>query len=273
MTIAALWREDEFLWCAADSRLTVGDRKSQTTTDMMGKIFSIPLAVRAFGDDGLLRAPHYRTQYGFTYAGSASPALMTAATASTFFQNLARPGGQSNPPRFEQVAESLTRIAERFMRERRRLGANGLFSAAFFGWCPHSNSYKIAHIDGRDDAGFRVELSYPSSPNSDGEPWLLLGDGQSSFNDRFSNWSSADSGVSSRIPRRIIEIMVADESIPTVGGSVSMGVAFPGGFDLFCSVEPIVSGHSAARRIFNGLDLDEDVGGIDGYIVATTGLA
>jgi hypothetical protein len=114
---------------------------------------------------------------------------MTAIMASTFLQRLVGPG--ANAPTFEQIAELVCRLARRFMTDRRRFMADrrlygsdddGMFWAALFGWCPHEMKYKIAHIDPKNNAGsFRVELDYPSSPETDGEPWLILGTGRPAF--------------------------------------------------------------------------------------------
>jgi hypothetical protein len=173
MTIAVLWQEDGLQWSAADTRLVAG-RNNQPTTEIAAKIYAIPVVLVALDAALKPREPHYRTQYGFVYAGAALPASMTAVTASTFLQKLGHPGDRADPPTFEQIAGLVHRLANRFMAERRQFGGEGIFSAAFFGWCPHAMKYKIAHIDGRNDAGsFRVELFYPPPPETDGEPWLV----------------------------------------------------------------------------------------------------
>jgi len=59
------------LWCAADTRLAVGN-DNKTTSDIAVKIYSIPVSTSAFDPNcapnfvGLKRRqPHYWTQYGF----------------------------------------------------------------------------------------------------------------------------------------------------------------------------------------------------------------
>jgi hypothetical protein len=280
MTIAVLWHEDELLWCAADTRLVGGD-EDKTTSEVAAKIYSIPVATSAFDpslDPNLVglhrRAPHYRTQYGFVYAGSALPASQTAITTSTLLQNLARPGGRWDPPRFESMAELVKRLAYRFMADKRQFGADGLFSAAFFGWCPHSERYKVAFLDGRIDGGsFRVDLSFPSQPNTNGDPWLVLGSGSTAFHSTLADYRKNEPNITKRVPRRVIDRMIANGEEKTVGGATSLGAAFPGGFELFYAVEPIVPGQPLSRRVFNGLDLDTEIGPIDQYVVAATGIA
>lgn len=273
MTIAAIWQEDDLVWCAADTRLVAGSDDGPTT-DIAAKIYSIPVAVGALDLELEPRQPHYWTQYGFVYAGAALPASMTAITASTLLQKLARPGGRTDPPTFEDIAKLVHRLAKRFMEDRRQFGSDGIFSAAFFGWCPHEMKYKVAHIDGRNDSGsFRVDFSYPSPPQTDGDPWLILGNGTSTFKSTLAEYQSNEKHNSKRVPRRVIDKMVEEKKDQTVGGATSIGAAHRYGFELFFACEPITPGEPAARRIFNGLDLDTEVGNVGQYLVAAKGIA
>lgn len=273
MTIAVIWQEDGLQWCAADTRLVAGPA-DETTTEIASKIYAIPVVVGALDLELEARQPHYWTQYGFVYAGAVLPASMTAVTASTLLQKLARPGERANPPTFEEIAALVHRLSKRFMEDRTRFGGDGIFSAAFFGWCPHEERYKVACINGRNDAGsFRVELTYPSPPENDGDPWLVLGSGASAFRETLASYRSTEKHITRRIPRRVIDRMVAEGPDPTVGGATSIGAAHKHGFELFCAVEPITPGEPAARRVFNGLDLDTEIGQIGQYIVNAPGLA
>jgi hypothetical protein len=208
------------------------------------------------------------------YAGAALPASMTAATASTLLQNLARPGDRADPLTFEQIAEIVHRLAKRFMEDRHRFGSKGIFSAAFFGWCPHASKYRIAYINGRNDAGsFRVELSYPSRPQTDGDPWLVLGSGAPTFESTLAECRNTEQHITKLVPRRVVDKMIADGQDRTVGGATSIGAAYQNGFVLFYVVEPVTTGQPASRRIFNGLDLDTEIGKIGQYNVAVRELA
>jgi hypothetical protein len=108
MTIAVIWQEDGSQWCAADTRLVAGI-DDQSTTEIAAKIFVIPVMAGALDSELKPRQPHW-IQYGFVYAGAVLPASMTAVTASTFLQNLARPGDRADPPTFEQIAELVHRL-------------------------------------------------------------------------------------------------------------------------------------------------------------------
>lgn len=187
MTIVVIWQEAGMQWCAADTR-TIAGAEDKPTAEMAAKIFSIPIVTAAADLEGVGRTPHYRSQYGFAFAGSPLTASTTAVTAATLLQRLVRPGDKMGPPLFEEVAEFVHRIATAFMSDRyyraeHRWRADTLFSAGLFGWCPYEKKYRLAHIAGRDDGGFRVDLNYPARPMVDGEPWLVLGDPAPIFNE------------------------------------------------------------------------------------------
>lgn len=279
MTIAAIWLEDDLLWCAADTRLTRGE-KDITTSEITAKIYTIPLAISAC-DPMLINAaaterrqPHYRTQYGFVYAGSALSASQTAITSSTMLQNLVRPGELWSPPRFEEIGSFMRRLALRFMLDRDTFGADGIFQAAFFGWCPYDSKYKVAHIAGSNENGFvKVDLSYPDPPSIKTEPWLVLGSGKKKFAETLECYRKHENNITKRIPRRVIDLMVTEGKDKTVGGATSIGVAYRGGFELCFAAEPVVGGQSPARRTFNGLDMDTEVGNVGDYFVSAIGVA
>ncbi|MBZ8117482.1 hypothetical protein KUD11_02355 [Roseovarius sp. LXJ103] len=276
MTISVIWQDGGYQWCAADTRLVAGSDE-KPTTELAAKIYTIPVAVTAM-TEGFARTSHYWTQYGFTYAGAVLPATMTAVTASTFLQKLVCPGGLSNPPSFEEIASFICRLAERFMKERRQLSGEypsdeGLFSAALFGWCPFEEKYKLAHIDARSEASFRVELNFPQPPQTDGDPWLILGSAEKTFRKELAAYRSTETHITRNTPRRVIEKMVIERPDRTVGGATSIGAAHKRGFDIFYALEPIEHGQTQVRRLFNGLDLDTDVGQIGQYFVGINGMA
>ncbi|EIZ83627.1 hypothetical protein WYO_3638 [Methylobacterium sp. GXF4] len=273
VTIAVIWLEDGHQWCAADTRLVAG-KEDDPVTEIGSKIFSISVSTSAIIPGAGTRAPHYSTEYGFVYAGSALPAVLTAATASTLLSKLGSRGGRTSPPEFERMAELVHRLAKRFIIERRRFDGDGSFSAAFFGWCPHAEDYKVAHIEASEDAGGpRVQIYYPSKPQVDGEPWLVLGGAAATFQATFDAFVSSGSPITSRVPRSVIDKMVAENVDRTVGGSTSVGFAHQHGFELLYTMEPITPGTSDARRTFNGLDLDTEIGEVFPYQVAMFGVA
>lgn len=274
MTIAALWKEDNLLWCAADTRLVAG-KSDDPTTESASKIFTVPLSTSAFDAEGSPRQPHYWTQYGFVYSGSALSAIMTVGNCTTLFQRLVSPGFElENPPHFHDVAACVKRISEHFMRERRSFGSDGLFDAVFFGWCPYAEDFKVALIEGRDDSGsFRVDLSYPEEPAVSGEPWVVIGSGKSSFEKALSTLKVGAAGFVKRVPKAAIEDMIAKSTDKTVGGAISLGAAHKRGFEVFSTIVPIVPGEPEAYQLFNGMDLARNVGSVGRYSANLTGLA
>lgn len=118
-----------------------------------------------------------------------------------------------------------------------------------------------------------VFISYPDAPHSDGHPWVVLGDAAPSFWAQLNECSAGGEDITARLPRRAIERMIAHETAPTVGGSVSLGFAHQFGFELASTVSPIVEGQPAARATFNGLDLERDIGHVGRYSIGTIGVA
>lgn len=256
---------------ARPTRGSFGGEANKVITEVGSKICGVTMTVSDMPTPDFVRPPHYWTRYGFVFAGATAPATTTAITAASLLQSLARPGGQGNPPRFEEIAEFVSRLARKFMAERRPFDADGLFSAGFFGWCPFEKIFKIAYIDGRDDGVFRVDLSYPEQPASKAEPWLVLGSAKASFWKAYRDQNVA-LGQTRWRPRRVIEHMVAQGNDPTVGGSTSVAAAVPNGLEFYATVEPNAPGGSDDRRVFNGLDLEHDVGALAQYVPAVGSL-
>lgn len=277
MTIVAVWKELDHLWCVADTRIT-SEPNDRIRSEVTAKIHAIPILASAYdpevsAEEAIFNARehHYRMAYGFAFAGSASPASQAAATASTLLQRLMRPGPRSNGPTFESVAELIYRLSNRFMIEARRFSPGeedaGLFTVALFGWCHHAERFKVAKIEGRSDYGpFRLELSYPTEPAVQKDPWLVLGSGAAAFNAEFQKIRSAARPMKF-VPRAAVEAMVRSGADRTVGGAISLGVAHHRGFELIETTEAQLDG--AQFRTFNGLDLDNEVGPVGEYHVGT----
>ena len=73
-----------------------------------------------------------------------------------------------------------------------------------------------------------------------------------------------------RKPFRAIQRMLGGEMDATVGGAVSLGFAHRHGFNPVYTLEQ--SGFQT-RSLFNGLDLDTDIGSVGQYTSGLLGLA
>ena len=266
MTIAVIWQESDSLLCAADTRLEANGRP---TSDISGKIYALPVSASVVDFDcgsPLKPISQYRAQYGFVYAGNVMAASMTAVTASTLLQRLLHVGKHADPPHFEEIAKLLQRLARRFITDRRQHGEDGLFAAAFFGWCPFDARFKVAHLDGRDDGGVRTELEYPARPVVQGDPWLVLGNAKSTFEAMYSEYRDTQSKTYfDMVPRNLIQKMVADGGDSSVGGATSLARVNRGSdFELLSVAEPYGVG-PLRRAFFNGLDVENEIGRLGQY--------
>ena len=66
------------------------------------------------------------------------------------------------------------------------------------------------------------------------------------FTSALAAYRSTETNITTLVPRRVVDKMVADGREPTVGGATSIGMARKYGFDLYCALEP-------TRLVFNGL--------------------
>jgi hypothetical protein len=60
-----------------------------------------------------------------------------------------------------------------------------------------------------------------------------------------------------RAPLRVIREFIADDSKPSIGGSLELGVTEGGRFRRLATVEPVVPGAPAASMSLNGCRIDE----------------
>jgi len=274
MTIVAVWEEDGHGWMAADTRFA--NDSGTITSDSGAKLYSLPIRCHRPGGDGSLRVAHWWSSYGFAFAGAVLPASMTAVTASTLLQQLVGPANTQLPPRFEEIAEFVRSIASKFAREHydahQREGA--LFSAGMLGWCPYDEKFKVAHISPFDGGGgtFDMKVTFPAAPQS-GEAWLLLGSEGAKLSFDLEYQQVAHSRA--RRPILAIENMIAKNG-SLVGGALSLAVcqpSSPAGVTLLYRLLPQVPGAPAARRVFNGIDLDKELSQVGNYQVGVIGLA
>jgi hypothetical protein len=68
------------------------------------------------------------------------------------------------------------------------------------------------------------------------------------------------------VPKLAVEALV-EEDIGDVGGALSIGAATRMGFRLYSHVTPNEKGKPEARISFNGIDLHEEIGPVDHYMI------
>ena len=279
MTIVAVWFEptEGVLWSVADTRISKEGKSGGTTimTDSGAKLFAIPIRCYRFGPDlNTRRIPHYSSSIGYAFAGDVLPATMTFATASTFLQNLMTQGS-GDPPRLREVAGMISLLAERFSKE--SLGSSngnyGKFTAVIFGWCPILDRFAIYRLSPRlDSSGFHVETT-EHLPEDD-RSVVSFGSGAARLNQKieFIRQHGDKYHRTARIPKLAAEAVI-EEDIGDVGGSLSIGIATRGNFQLYSYVSPIVRGRPEAKISFNGIDLNQENRWGGHYLIAVDGVA
>ena len=266
MTVIVVWYEkpDNALWSVADTRISrPGQGGGQVVlTDSGAKLFSLPVSCREVSTDpSVKRYPYYASTFGYAFAGDVLPAAMTIATTITITQELIAYDAKL-PPRLADIANLVRRLSERFSREvlSSSHGNYGKFEAVVFGYCPHANALGAFHLRPELSQG-QLSVSMSECAIGHDDSALVFGNGRTRAIDKIAQLRSEGDHHrrTVRLPKLAVEALIREDS-GDVGGSLSVGIAGHWGFSLYGSVQPIEEGKPPARRTFNGIDLDEEIG-------------
>jgi hypothetical protein len=155
-------------------------------------------------------------------------------------------------PSFESLSNEIRLAAENFIKSYGRLGRDGRFTAAFFGWCPWKKKYQVAHFFVKEVAGIlTVELDFPRRPRV-GKPWLVLGSAAQTFLTTLKAYPK----VTLNNPRDAIDKMIAEGMDKNLGAATSFVRGCCCGIQgtrldiILPRVKPVSS------KILHGMDLD-----------------
>lgn len=250
MTIAAIWLENaETLWCVSDTRISRPTEAGvEITTDAGSKIYSLLVRCCVPGPNGFFDEVIFQRSFGFVFAGTVSPAVMTVATASNLLQSLVTFGPV---PTLKEIAEFLEKIGKRFADEM-KLSSRifGDFEACIFGKCPVSGileRWRFSTAGGSSDLFGDLRLP------------LLLGtsSAQSEFLQILADRLETTGGELRRLPQEIVSSMLEATKTVEVGGALSIGIVSGGEFKNYFYAKPAGLGGRQVWRSFNGIDLDE----------------
>src|ERR1700730_13131817 len=136
MTIAVVWKSEQTLWAAADTRFSVpgNTTAAQRITDHGPKLFPLAVTVRQPGTSGFFGSIALQTTIGFMYAGAIAPALATHSLCAAVLQNLLT---HDRNPSLGEIVEFVRTCSERYMRgwgERWPDEQRWRFTALVLGW-------------------------------------------------------------------------------------------------------------------------------------------
>ena len=279
MTVVAIWYEptENSLWAVTDSRISAPGQSGgvKVRTDSAAKLFSLPVVCFQFGDNPSVELPPFQaTTYGFAFSGNPTLALMTFANSVALLQQLITVSG-NGPPTLREVVCAVWSLAERFLTEARTNDSSydSRFEWAVFGWCPRNCRYEIYHLDplpAGQGPSFTLTETFPI----DDTQIVAFGSGKQELLNEVERIRKCGDlhGRHGRYPKLAIESMLQSYSNPTVGGSVSIGIANQYRFQLYYWVSPIEIGKAQAKRTFNGIDLDNFPESFSHHVIGTHGM-
>ncbi|KAB1087671.1 hypothetical protein F4V91_15285 [Neorhizobium galegae] len=272
MTIVAVWREADALWCVADTRISRPMEKGSVnvTTDAGGKLFPLRITCRkeAFFQHGVLfmNRPHHDQKVGVAFAGNVTAATQTITTMVLVCQEL-HTEKDDQIPALCDVAFLLSRVSAQYAAHVRSatldLSTRNLFSFVIFGFCPVAQELQAWMIE-EEVKDEQTTVSVKRCSTSSETDVIVLGSQQARFRELLTEFRSNgrdEFDRSTRWPKLVVEKMVL-ESRGDVGGSVSIGLATKDGFENRWTSAPDVPGQPRGRRLLNGIDVDEIIGRI-----------
>lgn len=264
MTAIAIWLNNESqehpaLWVAADSRISASHTERILIEDG-AKIFPLQIVSREPGTNGFFSKVSYFHSIGFCFAGNTLMGQNAYLSLAPRLSNLISPTGYV--PSMADIAKYVhTHLQLTFNDYKGRVGEHAIFEAAIFGYCHSINALAIVHFRPQISDGMCVLGASTKNGMQPGE-FQYLGDKKDLMTRRL---SEALSGVSSperpisRIPRYVIQACIDDESLPTIGGDLQLGIASSFGFQLLTLCKPRIVGQPGAFLSYLGRELTAEL--------------
>lgn len=266
MTVVAIWFEphDNAIWAVGDTRIS-GQGAGGTLTDGAAKILPLTLFCRQPGPSGDFTSPALIASLGYAYAGSTLGAIMTYIVVNTCLQSLiGLPGSQ--PPSVRDVAGLIQRVSSAYARE---IGSD--FESAVFGWCPQMQNYRAITVEPLKTAT-TFEMRMVEQPLFDTDFFVLLGSHKLAVRTEIEKTYLELQGQNlKRAPRMAIQRLVANDSLPGVGGGLQLGTATQSGFQLKSHLRPVAPGEGTFGFNLLGFSVENQLGSIGSYQIGMTG--
>jgi hypothetical protein len=219
------------------------------------------------GPTGFFNDEHFRTEFGFAYAGSTLSALCAHALANIVCSHLIGTEDFA-PPTMDDVANVVASISLNYMREVGQLSARaGLFRAILFGICPRTGEPLAFEMQEKLEPGALNLgiLKHVLTP----ENVVAIGDQIELLDQRIANIRSAPDThpiIFADAPQRALQSLINDGTIDSVGGTIQQAWATPGNLELVATSG--VAPHTATHGLFMlGFDI-MGMPSISGYQVS-----
>ncbi len=270
MTAIAIWcnhenAENPGLWVAADTRVST---PSGSLIDDAAKVFALPVVCRLPGPNGLPEERYHDHTYGYCFAGDTllgqNAYLALTPLLSNLFSSAKYIPSLDDVARYIHSYLSLTFDACKVHR-----GERSIFEVALFGYCPKTKCLSAYHFFIPEFEQEVVKMTVESHKNMQKNDFLYLGVEKSRIVSQIRTALNADSSPMaefnarrarrplSRAPRYVIQDLINDESVPSIGGDLQLGIADKFGFRAFPLCKPGTSGLAIIRYL--GRELTDDL--------------
>jgi len=263
MTAIAIWCNHENtnhpgLWVAADSR--VSRASGPVLVEDAAKVFSLPVVCRSPGNDGFFSEVSYATALGYCFAGSTLMGQNTYLALLPLLGNLSVSNGYF--PSLTEVAEYVhLYLCHTFDDYKFRQGKEAMFEVAIFGYCHRTSTLSSFHFAPEVKSGV-YSMGLVEHLNMQDKDFLYLGDRKQELIELLKaafDGESIPGRPVSRAPRYVIQDCINNDSFPSIGGDIQIGIADPSGFRHFMLCKPRVVGQPAAFISYLGRELTEEL--------------
>lgn len=233
MTLILVWPSNDALCVIADTRLSAGQRVS---VDAAPKIYAVPIVLHS---PVLTDGPQRCAPMGFAFAGHTAAGHMTNALATSGLQALWS-NGQPKAPHVEQVADYFARCAVTVVEKIRSHYPEDLasFEGLVFGW------------EGEGHLAYTFEVTWEYGPKAIAQVELMdfnkfgmyaIGQGHHVAQAHIdSEWRAGRRAT----PYSALKAVIADETEPSVGGSLQCAITTKHGTELKVVLEVEESGQA-----------------------------
>lgn len=272
MTAIAIWRNDEnpnnpSLWVAADSLIS---NSSSPLLQDASKAFPLHVTCKSPDANGFFAETYHTHSYGYCFAGSTLLGQNTYLALAPLLSSLISP--TQYIPSLKEIADYVGRyIRSTFDEFKITAGPRALFEIAVFGYCPKTrvlSAYRFFLEKVNDVYSVNCE-THQYMKDKD---FIYLGDKKERLTAAISaafTETSLPGRPASRAPRYVIEDHIKDDSCPTIGGDIQLGIADAQGFRGLLLCKPRFKGYQEAYFSYLGRELTDDLRQVGQAIVGS----
>ncbi|HGZ7308682.1 TPA: hypothetical protein ACOL2E_002866 [Vibrio parahaemolyticus] len=262
MTLLVAWKLEDELGVAADTRVSSGD---SVISDNGGKILSFNVESQRF--DGEQLVERYQCKYGFAFCGSTLLAQNAHAIASTCAQMF-----WSNTEKCAPSLLDITNVYRHAAREvtndinfRKMQGELSVFEGMIFGYCPEKQNLGIGLVSPSKNPQGGIDYTSQVLFLDNGQVYHT-GSGSEEFKRQL---EIKDQHGNPRPVLKLIEAVIDEDSVPSVGGDIQLATATEKSVDISAVLKQCIDDPEKVTITVNGVSVD-NIEGLSGFAIGKT---